>query len=385
MYSNTAALASARVRNWASWTRSVLSEAKKLSMGALSRQLPRRLIDCWMPCRSSTARYGPEAYGVDSSGCRNTAYVTGLEERVQSLGRCPPAKGLSRPAVEGDRHGRKVLGTVHAEVSALREVLAQQPIGVLIRAALPGAVGIAEVDLKTGVDPQAGVLAHLRSLIPGQRLPQLLGQGGDRAREGVAHRLGAMPGERRPVLGAHAAAMTCHGRQVKQDREPRRALHQGADRRAAQPQDEIPLPVARHGPILCLCRTLADQDLGGDAGFASSAGPRPWHPQRPPGAQAGGQLTAQCSPALHIQRLVDRFGTDAHGLIIGEVEPQAAGDLFRAPRRGPASILSAPVSAALPRHDGPVHRRPVWGHDETGEPVLHVAPQRLVARQLRRL
>src|SRR5918995_1474172 len=58
----TSPLASARVRNWASWTRSVLSEAKKLSMGALSRQLPRRLMDGWMPCRSSTARYGPEAY-----------------------------------------------------------------------------------------------------------------------------------------------------------------------------------------------------------------------------------------------------------------------------------------------------------------------------------
>src|SRR4029450_1543022 len=72
MYSNTAARASARVRNRASWTRSVLSEAKKLSMGALSRQLPRRLIDGWMPCRSSTARYGPAAYWVDSSGRRNT-------------------------------------------------------------------------------------------------------------------------------------------------------------------------------------------------------------------------------------------------------------------------------------------------------------------------
>src|SRR5215216_2578961 len=72
MYSNTAARASARVRNRASWTRSVLSEAKKLSTGALSRQLPRRLIDCWIPCRSSTARYGPAAYWVDSSGRRNT-------------------------------------------------------------------------------------------------------------------------------------------------------------------------------------------------------------------------------------------------------------------------------------------------------------------------
>src|SRR4029079_2491543 len=72
MYSNTVAFASSRVRKRTWWTCSVLSEAKKLSMGALSRQLPRRLIDCWMPCRSSTARYGPEAYWVDSNGRRNT-------------------------------------------------------------------------------------------------------------------------------------------------------------------------------------------------------------------------------------------------------------------------------------------------------------------------
>src|SRR3954452_16919103 len=175
MYSNTAALASARVRNWASWTRSVLSEAKKLSMGALSKQLPRRLIDCWMPCRSSTARYGPETYWVDSSGRRNTAYVSCSEELVQSLGRCSPAQGLSRPAVEGDRHGGKVLGAVHAEVGALGKVLAQQPVGVLVRATLPGAVGIADVDRHASLDPELGVLGHFRSLIPGQRLPQLLG------------------------------------------------------------------------------------------------------------------------------------------------------------------------------------------------------------------
>src|SRR5215217_6970804 len=98
---------------------------------------------------------------VDSSGRRNTAYVSCSEELVQSLGRCSPAQGLSRPAVEGDRHGGKVLGAVRAEISALWKVLAQQPIGVLVRAALPGAVGIAEVDLETSVDPQAGVLAHL--------------------------------------------------------------------------------------------------------------------------------------------------------------------------------------------------------------------------------
>src|SRR3982751_2078571 len=175
MYSNTAALASARVRNWASWTRSVLSEAKKLSMGALSKQLPRRLIDCWMPCRSSTARYGPEAYWVDSRGCRNTAYVGCSEDLVQSLGRCSPAQGLSRPAVEGDRHGCQVLGAVPAEVGALWKGLPQQPVGVLVRATLPGAVRVAEVACHARLDPELGVLGHFRSLIPGQRSSQLFG------------------------------------------------------------------------------------------------------------------------------------------------------------------------------------------------------------------
>src|SRR5215212_5293307 len=122
---------------------------------------------------------------VDSSGRRNTACVTGSEELVQSLGRCFPAKGLSRPGVEDHRHGREVVGAVHAEVGALRKVLTQQPVGVLIRAALPGAVGIAEVDLHASVDPQLRMLAQLRSLIPGQRASQLLRQGGDRARDGT--------------------------------------------------------------------------------------------------------------------------------------------------------------------------------------------------------
>src|SRR3954471_23121093 len=90
---------------------------------------------------------------VDSSGRRNTASVSGSKELVQSLGRCPPTKGLSRPAVEGDRHGRKIVRAVRAEVGALWKVLAQQPIGVLVRAALPGAVGIAEVDRHASLDP----------------------------------------------------------------------------------------------------------------------------------------------------------------------------------------------------------------------------------------
>ena len=67
------------------------------------------------PFRPSTTAISTSS--VDSSGRRNTAYVSCSEELVQSLGRGSPAQGLSRPAVEGDRHGRKVVRAVHAEVS----------------------------------------------------------------------------------------------------------------------------------------------------------------------------------------------------------------------------------------------------------------------------
>src|SRR4051794_4121960 len=156
-----------------------------------------------------------------------------------------------------------------------------------------------------------------------------------------------MARERGPVLHTTPVPVARHAGQVEQDREPRRALHQGADGRAAQSHDEIPLPVARHCPIICLGRALADQDLGGDADLAPSAAARPRHPQRPPGAQAGGQLAAQRPAALHVQRLVDGLVTDAHGLIVREVEPQPPGDLLRAPRPGPSRARPA-RTAALP-------------------------------------
>src|SRR3982751_4724558 len=138
---------------------------------------------------------------ADSSDRRNTRCLLlcmdGSEEFVQSLGGRFPAKGLSGSRIEGERDGRKDIGIMHAEIGSLWKVLAQQAVGVLVRAALPGAVRIAEVDMDPGVDPQMGVLSHLRALVPGQRLPQVLGQGGDRARDGVADGSGSVAGERR--------------------------------------------------------------------------------------------------------------------------------------------------------------------------------------------
>src|SRR4051812_10667652 len=105
---------------------------------------------------------------------------------------------------------------MHAEIDAFWKILAQQSVGILVGATLPWAVRITEIDLDTSVDPQACVLSHLSSLIPSQRPAQLLRQGDDRARNGVAHRLGTVSGECGSVLHASLVAMVSHARQVEQ-------------------------------------------------------------------------------------------------------------------------------------------------------------------------
>jgi hypothetical protein len=65
---------------------------------------------------------------------------------VKRFGWGLPPEGLSRSRVEGCGNGSECLGTMRAQVRALREVLAQQPIGVLV-GAVPRALRIAEVDL----------------------------------------------------------------------------------------------------------------------------------------------------------------------------------------------------------------------------------------------
>ena len=54
------------------------------------------------------------------------------------------------------------------EVSTFGEVLTQQAVGVLVRAALPRTAGVAEEYLQPGVETELGVLGHLRTLVPGQ-------------------------------------------------------------------------------------------------------------------------------------------------------------------------------------------------------------------------
>jgi len=78
---------------------------------------------------------------------------------VEGFGGCLPAEGFAWSSIDGGSDGIKVTAGVFAEVGAFGEILAQQPVGVFVRAALPGAVRVTEVDGQTSVDTQLGVLS----------------------------------------------------------------------------------------------------------------------------------------------------------------------------------------------------------------------------------
>jgi hypothetical protein len=62
----------------------------------------------------------------------------------------------------------EVLSGVDGELGAFGEVLAQQPVGVLVRGPVPWRVGVGEVDRDVGLDADLGVLGELLALVPGQ-------------------------------------------------------------------------------------------------------------------------------------------------------------------------------------------------------------------------
>src|SRR5829696_3067791 len=141
---------------------------------------------------------------------------------------------------------------MHGEVAALRKVLAQQAVDVLIAAALPRRVRIGEVDRQSGRLLDALVLKHLVALVPGQRPPQLNRQLAERGDECVSYGLGG-------VISSYG----------DQDCGSELALDQGRDRRPLTgTDDQITLPVARHGPIRNFRRPLADVDHVRDAVLA---------------------------------------------------------------------------------------------------------------------
>ncbi len=94
--------------------------------------------------------------------------------------------------VDAPGDGVEVVLGVDGQVGALGQPAAQQPVEVLVHRALPGGVGISEVDLgaKTLFDllPQH----HLSALIPGEGTPACLGDRAKQADHALGHVLGVV-------------------------------------------------------------------------------------------------------------------------------------------------------------------------------------------------
>ena len=89
-------------------------------------------------------------------------------------------RGSCGGGCSGSLRSVEVFGGEKREVCSLGHVLAQEPIGVLVRTSLPGAVGVAEVDRDAGVDREVDMAVHLFALVPGDGAHQILGQLADR-------------------------------------------------------------------------------------------------------------------------------------------------------------------------------------------------------------
>src|SRR5258708_35069820 len=105
------------------------------------------------------------SWGAGSTGRRNTG--------VKSLRWGFKLQGLTWSFIELTSDFVQIGLRVHRQVGALRKVLSQQAIGVLVRPTLPPALQIAKIYVDFGRQRKATMVRKFLSPVPGQGLIQL--------------------------------------------------------------------------------------------------------------------------------------------------------------------------------------------------------------------
>ena len=88
---------------------------------------------------------------------------TGSKSTRRSL----KTQGLSRPLIQAQGYFVQIRLREARQIGFLGQVLSQQPVGVLVRAALPRTLRIAKIDFYMGGYAEVLVLRHLQPTIPG--------------------------------------------------------------------------------------------------------------------------------------------------------------------------------------------------------------------------
>ena len=236
--------------------------------------------------------------------------MTQLREDLQGRGE---VEALSRTCIESMCDGVQLTLRVARQVYTLRQVLAQQPSGVLIGPALPGAVRIGKEHLNGEALGQTLMFGHLFASIIGQRFAQW-----------GRH----MPEFLREALVGTRGIRSVHSGQQDQASRP---FHQRTDGRAlAGALDEVAFPVTRDGAAGHFCGAVGNRrDVGELA--ASIRPPRSRAARLARLTECRQQCLTQRTTWQHVHRRVDGFGREVFPPVIRSAS-EAAGNLFgRAP------------------------------------------------------
>jgi len=212
---------------------------------------------------------------------------------------------FSRARVQAMGDGVQLALCVARQIRPLGQILAQQPIGVLVGASLPGTMRIRKEDADGQSLGQTLMLGHLFSTIVGQ---------------GFAQRRRDMPELLREALSGTFRIRPLHPGQQDQARRP---LHQGADGRAiAGPLEAVAFPVARHRAGGHLSGAFDNRrQVGERAPSIDSSRPRPARLARL--TERRQQFAPQRAPGQHLQPHIDRLGRELfpHVVRIRTFEP----------------------------------------------------------------
>ena len=226
------------------------------------------------------------------------------------------AKTFPWAGVEPMGDGIQLSLGITREVRPLGQVLAQQPIGILVGAPLPWGVRIRKEDLNREPLGQARVLGHFFATIVRQGFPQ---QGGD------------MPEFRAEPLSGTPGIRPLHPGQEDQAGRP---LHQCANRRSiAGALEKIAFPVARHRASDHFSGACGDgRHVGNLATAVYTSCPRSTGLASL--TQRRQQLTSQGASRHHIQTGINGFGREVFSHIARIRASDATSNLFwRAARR----------------------------------------------------
>ena len=156
------------------------------------------------------------------------------------------SQALARTVVDFIGNGIELLLAVDRQVCALWQVLAHQPVHVLIGATLPGAMRVAKVHSNARVLTELFVHRHLPALVIGHALAQRLGNAQQLVREALQH-IGRTGGLNIGQLDQHQQAAG--------------AVNQSAHRAGVGPAlNQVALPVARKQAIFNLWGTQMDAE-----------------------------------------------------------------------------------------------------------------------------